>query len=69
MMGCRRTVRKDWAHERNDCCDGRWKNSLNLPLCFVLLAQVVVEEQEAGSSHHWMYLLCYFYCRFGQEAP
>ena len=69
MMGYQRTVRKGSVRERNGCRDGRWRNNLNLPLCFAWLAQVVVEEQETVSSHHWMYpLYCSCYL-LGQEAP
>ena len=56
MMGYQRIVRKGSVRERNGCRDGRWRNNLNLPLCFAWLAQVVAEEQETVSSHHWMYL-------------
>ena len=56
MTGYRMIVRRGSALEKSGCCDGRSKNNLSLLLLyFAGLAQVAVEEQEAVSSHHWLY--------------
>lgn len=53
-MGCRRTVQRDWVHERNDCWYDLLKSNRRLPLRSAVLARVAVVEQAAVPSQHWM---------------